>query len=329
MSRFTDTKEEEEASFSDDESHEQQHVPAKKARNDLVDSSILIVSGRRKSKPPERLQLTFEADSNYGKDDTSISRSKRKRTTSSSKNKKNETEILHGRNPNLEKSFALNTMALVDFSLIEEFAEHPGDEFVQNNLDLFETSLIYPIQVSLHGPIRFNTHEEYYALPQPYLNTNKNGMPLPLTSNAITLFTMPYFIDSQIVGGYLPVKVFFYAELLGNIKKTGYIFSYHRNSEGFLVIYLSGTEIYGERKQPFELSVCLPRPEDNNVIAILQEKLKETPLLAPSTSNTTTPTNKSTTIASSSSTITATTTTSSTSLKRPRSVSPAVEISLL
>jgi hypothetical protein len=136
----------------------------------------------------------------------------------------------------------------------ESLDPFPANQFHSDIQELQESSLFYPIQVSIHGPLIRESEEkvavttiegkkrkwltfEYYALPQTYHSIDTSVASFNSASLAhpsslyLSLFNMPLFLDSVIVGGYLPCKVSFFPSTFPELRDQrwiGYIFSYER-----------------------------------------------------------------------------------------------------
>jgi hypothetical protein len=270
----------------------------------FVDDSLILPNRKRTKKAPTRFTLDFRCDSTFGQGDGVVTYADRNRKGGrrSSSNRESSTtisdhllfpklktqETLHGRDPALNKFFpSTRSSSSTNLELIEELEHIPFRESQLSNQMVLENNEIYPIIVSVHGPfVDFNQEtgkewEEYYVLPQPYEKALKSTTSSSSSSlfPSINKFSMPLLQDCHLSGGFLPMKVLFEAELLGQRQLYGFIFSYERNDDGYLIIYIHEKDIYCERKQPFEFSLCLLQENDWNVILLLDEA-KSNPLLA-------------------------------------------------
>lgn len=161
-------------------------------------------------------------------------------------------------------------------SSIEEFPSLDWKQATEANQKALAEHEIYPLQVSLHGPVpvekRPNGHsshhnskleaEFYYLLPQPYsfynhyyysyppeatsdrpLSENHststtNTDPFSITANHPTtsLYNMPCFVESHFLGNSLPIKVHFFPRSISEL--TG------QRSVGYLFFYQRREESY-------------------------------------------------------------------------------------
>jgi hypothetical protein len=272
----------------------------------FVDDSLILPNKKRTKKAPTRFTLDFRCDSTFGQGDGVVTYADRNRKGGrrSSSNRDTSTtisdhqlfpkmktrETLRGRDPALNKFFPSSSSS-TNLELIEEFEHIPFRESQLSNQTVLENNEIYPIIVSVHGPfVDFNQEtgkewEEYYVLPQPYEKALKSTTSSSSSTSSSSLFpsinkfSMPSLQDCHLSGGFLPMKVLFEAELIGQRQLYGFIFSYERNEDGYLIIYIHEKDIYCERKQPFEFSLCLLQENDWNVILLLDEA-RSNPLLA-------------------------------------------------
>ena len=211
------------------------------------------------------------------------------------------------------------------FSTIEELSSLDWKQATEANQKAVADHELYPLQVSLHGPVAVEqpsnghshphsshyisengekskkTREFYYLLPQPYSlynhyyysypsEENNSDGPSEETNNSSThttapanhpstsLFEMPCFVESHLLGNSLPIKVHFFplsiSEMTGQ-RSVGYLFFYQRREEGYFVFFLHNGTVQCEAKQPFELEIGIMNEEDEIVIAQLAKSLFE------------------------------------------------------
>lgn len=281
-----------ESDGSDQEEEEEEFSESLPTTNPLENSLPKL---RRPHKKPERLTLDFRSDSRFREGDDEVvpynqrnlSRKRtRERDRQRERLRRRHEELLGGRETDLEKSFpplpSFPSSSSSRLALIEELScPPPLEETLATHHNLLQTSRLYPLQVSLHGPLHPSPYpatssEEFYALPRPFLHTShppSNRRPLHLAlPSSLGLLPLPSLLDCQLAGGGLPVKVAFPSLLLSPSRwVVGFVFSLDRRQDGLLVAYLNQQEILCERRQPWELSVCLVEESDWSTIALLEE----------------------------------------------------------
>jgi hypothetical protein len=311
----------------------------------IVEESTLVTGGgKRRVKAPKRLDLGWGPDSQWGKE-TSSSTSSSLATYSEHQHSTGSIydtypiqtqeifdlldEFSYGRNIQFEKEFPslipddltnvpsssstlpeprLSSTARYLLSQIEEHEYLSKEDTIMENNETKENSLIYPIMVSIHGPVsvyaktvrkelppsswnkvmngnnRFAISEEYYALPQPYTNppkTSKGGrkrvtapspLPtdsqIPINNSSITMWTTPLLLDCHLSGSGLPIKVSFFSSIL-NKQVVGFLFTYDRNELGYLVFYMDRGNVECDRIQSYELGICALEKSDKEVISLI------------------------------------------------------------
>jgi hypothetical protein len=320
----------------------------------VEESTLVTGGGKRRVKPPKRLDLGWGPDSQWGKE-TSSSTSSSLATYSEHQHSTGSIydtypiqiqEIFdlldgfsYGRNIQFEKEFPslipdyltnvpsssstlpeprLSSTARYLLSQIEEHEYLSKEDIIRENNETKENSLIYPIMISIHGPVsvyaktvgkelppsswnkvmngnnRFAISEEYYALPQPYTNppkTSKGGrkrvsapspLPtdsqIPINNSSITMWTTPLLLDCHLSGSGLPIKVSFFSSVL-NKQVVGFLFTYDRNELGYLVFYMDRGNVECDRIQSYELSICALEKSDKEVISLIWNSAIEDPFL--------------------------------------------------
>lgn len=183
-----------ESDGSDQEEEEEEFSESLPTTNPLENSLPKL---RRPHKKPERLTLDFRSDSRFREGDDEVvpynqrnlSRKRtRERDRQRERLRRRHEELLGGRETDLEKSFpplpSFPSSSSSRLALIEELScPPPLEETLATHHNLLQTSRLYPLQVSLHGPLHPSPYpatssEEFYALPR--LLQQCDGRPVAL-----------------------------------------------------------------------------------------------------------------------------------------------------
>jgi hypothetical protein len=307
----------------------------------IEESMNTTVVGKRKVNPPKRLDLGWGADSKWRTECENHQRSTGSIYDIYPTPIQEIFDFLDetcGRNFQFDKEFPsllpeestlvsssstfteqrMSSAACFLLSQVEEHKYLSKVDMVAENNEAKENSLLYPIMVSIHGPVavyaktsrkeippsawnrvingnnRFAISEEYYALPQPYRNppkTSKSGRkrgntpsPLPTdsqipnNSSLLTMWTTPLLLDCHLSGSSFPIKVSFFSSILYK-QVIGFVFSYNRHEEGYLVFSMNGGNVISDRIQSYEMNICALEQNDKGTISVIWNSVLNEPFL--------------------------------------------------